>query len=172
MDQPVVRHRLAKCGAQLEAQWAWTESFVYAMVKLPKEDADVELGGLTAAAKAQAGVVLLECANCAVLLFGGNGYTRSGQGEIAESKSMCENIRDTNTDNEQKCGGKYLETVFRVAAKMSCLTYRSDNWLRIIRTRRRCSRDLVGPQSCKRSLELMYCKRFQYLTTERGVRMH
>jgi acyl-CoA dehydrogenase len=46
--------------------------------------ADVELGGLTAAAKAQAGVVLKECADCAVLLFGGNGYTRSGQGEIAE----------------------------------------------------------------------------------------
>ncbi|KAI5252015.1 hypothetical protein E4T42_03880 [Aureobasidium subglaciale] len=84
MDQPVVRHRLAKCGAQLEAQWTWTESFVYAMTKLPKKDADVELGGLTAAAKAQAGVVLMECAQAAVLLFGGNGYTRSGQGEIAE----------------------------------------------------------------------------------------
>ena len=86
MDQPVVRHRLAKCGAMLEAQWAWTESFVYAMVKLPKKEADVELGGLTAAAKAQAGVVLMECAQCAVLLFGGNGYTRTGKGEIAESK--------------------------------------------------------------------------------------
>ncbi|THX98543.1 hypothetical protein D6D02_09386 [Aureobasidium pullulans] len=84
MDQPVVRHRLAKCGAQLEAQWSWTESFVYAMIKLPKKDADVELGGLTAAAKAQAGVVLMECAQCAVLLFGGNGFTRSGKGEIAE----------------------------------------------------------------------------------------
>lgn len=88
MDQPVVRHRLAKCGAALEAQWAWTESFVYSMVKLPKKDADVELGGLTAAAKAQAGVVLMECAQCAVLLFGGNGFTRSGQGEIAESKLL------------------------------------------------------------------------------------
>lgn len=87
MDQPVVRHRLAKCGAALEAQWAWTEGFVYSMVKLPKKDADFELGGLTAAAKAQAGVVLMECAQCAVLLFGGNGFTRSGQGEIAESKS-------------------------------------------------------------------------------------
>ncbi|KAH0335157.1 acyl-CoA dehydrogenase, partial [Aureobasidium melanogenum] len=84
MDQPVVRHRLAKCGAALEAQWAWTESFVYSMIKLPKKEADVELGGLTAAAKAQAGVVLMECAQCAVLLFGGNGFTRSGQGEIAE----------------------------------------------------------------------------------------
>jgi hypothetical protein len=158
MDQPVVRHRLAKCGAQLEAQWAWTESFVYAMVKLPKKDADVELGGLTAAAKAQAGVVLLECANCAVLLFGGNGYTRSGQGEIAESKSMCGSIRDTNTDNEQKCGEKYLATAFLVAVKMSCSIFRFDSWLRIIRTRRRCSRDLVGPRSCERSSKPVYYK--------------
>ena len=44
-----------------------------------KEDADVALGGLTAAAKANAGMVLKECADCAVLLFGGNGYTRSGR---------------------------------------------------------------------------------------------
>ncbi|PNS18991.1 Acyl-CoA dehydrogenase [Sphaceloma murrayae] len=84
MEQPVVRHRLAKCGAQLEAQWSWVEHFVYAMTKMPKEEADVELGGLTAAAKAQAAMVLNECAQCAVLLFGGNGYTRTGQGEIAE----------------------------------------------------------------------------------------
>ena len=85
MDQPVVRHRLAKCGALLESQWAWIEQFVYQMTKLKKEEADVELGGLTALAKAQAGIVLDECARCAVLLFGGNGYTRTGQGEIAES---------------------------------------------------------------------------------------
>jgi alkylation response protein AidB-like acyl-CoA dehydrogenase len=135
MDQPVVRHRLAKCGAQLEAQWAWTESFVYAMVKLPKKDADVELGGLTAAAKAQAGVVLKECADCAVLLFGGNGFTRSGQGEIAESKSTCERVKTTGADNDQRCGEKYLETVFRAEVKMSYLIYRSDNWSRTIRIR-------------------------------------
>lgn len=57
---------------------------MYQMTKLTKEDADVELGGLTAGAKAQAGIVLKECAECAQLLFGGNGYTRSGQGHIAE----------------------------------------------------------------------------------------
>lgn len=88
MEQPVVRHRLAKCGAQLESQWAWIEAFVYQMTKFSKAEADVELGGLTAAAKAQAGIVLNECAQCAVLLFGGNGYTRSGQGEIAERESI------------------------------------------------------------------------------------
>lgn len=84
VEQPVVRQRLARCGALLESQWAWVESFVYQMTQLPKEKADIELGGLTAMAKAQAGIVLNECAQCAQLLFGGNGYTKSGQGELIE----------------------------------------------------------------------------------------
>lgn len=54
------------------------------MVHLPPQHADTKLGGLTALAKAKAGLVLNECAQCAVLLFGGNGYTTTGQGEIAE----------------------------------------------------------------------------------------
>jgi len=87
MAQGVVRHRLAKAGALLESQWAWMEQFVYQTTKLKKEDADVELGGMTALAKAQAGMVLDECARCAVLLFGGNGFTRTGKGEIAERKA-------------------------------------------------------------------------------------
>lgn len=86
MDQPVVRHRLAKCAAMLESQSAWVEQFVYLLSKLSKSDGDKELGGLTALCKANAGIVLDECARCAVLLFGGNGYTRTGQGEIAESE--------------------------------------------------------------------------------------
>lgn len=85
MDQPVVRHKLAKCGAMLESQWAWIEQFVYQMTKMSKAEADIELGGLTALAKAQAGIVVDECARCAVLLFGGNGFTRTGRGEIVES---------------------------------------------------------------------------------------
>lgn len=87
IDQPVVRNRLAKAGALLESQWAWIESFVYQMTKLKKNEADIELGGLTALAKAQAGIVLDECARCAVLLFGGNGLTTTGRGELTER--MC-----------------------------------------------------------------------------------
>lgn len=87
MDQPVVRNRLAKCGAELESQSAWVDQFVYQMTKLSKADADLKLGGLTAMVKAQAGRVFDECARCAVLLFGGNGYTRTGQGELVESKN-------------------------------------------------------------------------------------
>lgn len=101
MDQPVVRHRLAKAGSILESHWAWVEQFVYQMTQLPKEVADIELGGLTAACKANAAHVLKvcfdclgfyracadfrqECADTSALLFGGNGYTRTGQGAIAE----------------------------------------------------------------------------------------
>ena len=87
MNQPVVRHRLAKAGALLESQWAWVESFVYQMSRLPKEVADTKLGGLTALAKAQAAIVLNECSQCAQLLFGGNGYTPTGQGELIEKIS-------------------------------------------------------------------------------------
>lgn len=96
MDQPVVRHRLAKCGALLESQSAWIEQFVYQLTKMDKGEADQELGGMTGLCKANAGIVLDECARCAVLLFGGNGYTRTGQGEIAESKLPfinCEDLR-------------------------------------------------------------------------------
>ncbi|CAJ2514097.1 Uu.00g022160.m01.CDS01 [Anthostomella pinea] len=84
MDQPVVRHRLAKAGALLESQWAWVEQFAFQMTRMAKDDADRELGGLTGLLKAQAGIVLRECADTAVILFGGNGYTRSGQGELVE----------------------------------------------------------------------------------------
>jgi len=88
MDQPVVRHRLAKAAAQLESHWAWVENFVYQMTQMSEQRANMELGGLTALAKAQSGIVLNECAQTALLLFGGNGYTKSGQGEIAESKRI------------------------------------------------------------------------------------
>ena len=84
IEQPVVRHRLAKAGAELETMQAWVEQFLYQMTQLTKAEADVKLGGLTALAKAKAGMVFNECAQTAVLLFGGNGYTRTGQGEIAE----------------------------------------------------------------------------------------
>ncbi len=84
MDQPVVRHRLAKAAAELESLQAWIETFLYQLNNMSKADADRGLGGLTALAKAKAGMVFNECAQVAVLLFGGNGYTRTGQGEIVE----------------------------------------------------------------------------------------
>ncbi|OQV08333.1 Acyl-CoA dehydrogenase, domain-containing protein [Cladophialophora immunda] len=84
MDQPVVRHRLAKCGADLEALQSWLYEFVYELNHLSKAEADQKLGGPTAALKAKAGMVFKDCAETAVLIFGGNGFTRTGQGELVE----------------------------------------------------------------------------------------
>lgn len=85
MDQPVVRHRLAKAGAELETMWAFVEQLLYQLANLPKEEADKKLGGVTALAKAKGAMVLNECAQCAVLLFGGAGFTQRGQGELVEA---------------------------------------------------------------------------------------
>lgn len=93
MDQPVVRHRLAKAGAELESMWAWVEQILYQLTNLSKEEGDRQLGGLTALAKAKSAMVLNECAQCAVLLFGGNGFTQTGQGELVEGKSSTLLIR-------------------------------------------------------------------------------
>ncbi len=86
VEQPVVRHRLAKAGALLESLTAWVEQFAYMMTKLPHDKADA-LGGPTALLKAHAGMVFKECADTAVLLFGGNGFTKTGQGQLVESES-------------------------------------------------------------------------------------
>lgn len=86
MDQPVVRHRLAKAGAELETMHAWVEQILYQLCHMSKEEGDLRLGGITALAKAKSAMVLNECAQCAVLLFGGNGFTASGQGELVEGE--------------------------------------------------------------------------------------
>lgn len=128
MDQPVVRHRLAKCGAELESQSAWVEQFIYQMSKLSKEEADVKLGGLTAMVKAQAGRVLDECARCAVLLFGGNGYTRTGQGELVESKFTTWSSLLDYLNECQKSIEKSQVLVYLVVAKMFCLILEYVSW--------------------------------------------
>lgn len=82
VEQPVVRNRLAKAGAELETLQAWLNEFLWQMNHLPKSQADTRLGGLTALVKAKAGMVFNECAQTGVMLFGGNGFTETGQGEL------------------------------------------------------------------------------------------
>ncbi|KAI5304780.1 hypothetical protein KEM56_005943 [Ascosphaera pollenicola] len=84
IEQPVVSARLANAGAKLETLWAYVEQLCYQMKILPKEVADIEMGGKTAMTKAYAGQVFNECATTAMLIFGGNGLTRTGKGEIVE----------------------------------------------------------------------------------------
>lgn len=88
MEQPVVRLRLAEAAAEVEALTAWLEQLVYQFKHLSKAEADLRLGGITALVKAKAGKVLDKCARTGTLLHGGNGFTRTGQGELVESKPM------------------------------------------------------------------------------------
>lgn len=86
IDQPVVRHRLATAGADLEAEWSWVENLTFSMKTLTKTEADRLLGGQTALAKVRAGKLLAQCVEQAQLLLGGNSVTLTGQGQLVESK--------------------------------------------------------------------------------------
>jgi acyl-CoA dehydrogenase len=70
VEQPVVRNRLARAGAELETLQSWLNEFLWQMNHLPKSEADLRLGGLTALVKAKAGLVLNEAAQTGVLLHG------------------------------------------------------------------------------------------------------
>ncbi|KAG0158118.1 hypothetical protein PDIDSM_5631 [Penicillium digitatum] len=83
MDQPVVRHRRSKAGAELESMWTWIEQILYQLVHHSKED-DRQLGSLMALSKAKSAMVLNECVQTAVLLFEGSGFTKSGPGKLVE----------------------------------------------------------------------------------------
>jgi alkylation response protein AidB-like acyl-CoA dehydrogenase len=152
IDQPVVRHRLAKAGALLESQWAWVEQFVYQMTKLPKASADIELGGLTAMVKAQAGIVLNECAQVAQLLFGGNGYTKSGQGELVESRWLSCVVCECLTDNRtQESTAKFRVSGYQVGLRTLCWIWACGNWSKTTRTRQRRWSGRRDRRSCRRA---------------------
>jgi acyl-CoA dehydrogenase len=150
IDQPVVRHRLAKAGALLESQWAWVEQFVYQMTKLPKATADIELGGLTAMVKAQSGIVLNECAQTAQLLFGGNGYTKSGQGELVERKCFYVITAECTNRFLQVYIARYRAFASLEDQKTSCLTWAYDNLSKTSRTRPKPWSDHKARRSCSR----------------------
>lgn len=140
MDQPVVRHRLAKAGAELETMHAWVEQILYQLSHMSKEEGDRRLGGITALAKAKAAMVLNECAQCAVLLFGGNGFTAAGQGELVEGESTftfyAQLMIVANIHTKQStamCPGRG----FPGDRRMSCWTWRCVSWSRCTRLRRR-----------------------------------
>ena len=148
IEQPVVRHRLAKAGALLESQSALVDSFVYQMTKLEKKEADTQLGGLTALAKAQAGIVFDECARCAVLLFGGNGLTTTGKGELAERKSLSLQYTVILKLFAKAYIAMFQWLAYRADQKMSCWIWPSGSLSRITNIRPRCSSVRGIHQNC------------------------
>lgn len=140
MDQPVVRHRLAKAGAELETMWAWVEQILYQLAHMSKEEGDRQLGGLTALAKAKSAMVLNECAQCAVLLFGGNGFTQTGQGELVEGKCRVMTFVSVSRANEifrQQFSVTSPALVSPVALRMSYSICQCANWSKSTKHRRR-----------------------------------
>lgn len=140
MDQPVVRHRLAQAGAELETMHAWVEQILYQLCHLSKEEGDRRLGGITALAKARSAIVLNECAQCAVLLFGGNGFTASGQGELVEGMRVRVLRYILHMDQlltRQRSTAMSLEQESLADRRMYCWICRCDNWSRCTRPRKR-----------------------------------
>jgi alkylation response protein AidB-like acyl-CoA dehydrogenase len=68
----------------VESQQAWLESLIYQSKILSHEQLQTQLGGVTAFAKAQGGIIFEYCASTEVNLFGGLGLTKGGQGERVE----------------------------------------------------------------------------------------
>lgn len=98
IDQQIVRHHLANMGLAVEAEWARIEQIAYALGHLSKEDADRLLASRIALSKVGAGKVLQECVSHAQILFGGNGVTRTGQGELIEGKKRTLWLTSQGTD--------------------------------------------------------------------------
>lgn len=69
---------------KIESTYAWLEVLINQMNSMPKEEANIRLGGPIALLKAQATQTFEFCAREASQIFGGLAYTRGGQGEKVE----------------------------------------------------------------------------------------
>jgi len=84
MDQPVVRHKFAKAGAELEGFWSWIEQVGYQCSKMSEEEINKTNGGAICLLKAKGGIVFHECMQVATLVMGAVGYARNESGALIE----------------------------------------------------------------------------------------
>lgn len=84
-EQPVIRAKLAKMIAHVEANQAWLENISYQMTKMPYAEQAKHLAGPIGLLKMFATRSAHECADEAVQIFGGRGLTQSGMGRVVES---------------------------------------------------------------------------------------
>eukprot|EP00357_Protocruzia_adherens_P002456 CAMPEP_0115013626 /NCGR_PEP_ID=MMETSP0216-20121206/25531_1 /TAXON_ID=223996 /ORGANISM="Protocruzia adherens, Strain Boccale" /LENGTH=534 /DNA_ID=CAMNT_0002383083 /DNA_START=196 /DNA_END=1800 /DNA_ORIENTATION=+ len=83
IEHGVIRNKLGHMIRQIEGLQNWSEQIAYQLNTL----SDIEkmaLGGPIGLCKSHATIVFEFCAREAVQIFGGNGYTRTGQGERVE----------------------------------------------------------------------------------------
>merc|ERR1719281_1112497 len=84
IEHQVIQHKIAEMGRMCEATHAWVENITFRMNTMSKDEQNQRLGGHIALLKLQASKTAEFCAREALQVFGGAGYTRSGQGEKVE----------------------------------------------------------------------------------------
>merc|ERR1719335_783176 len=84
IEHQVIQHKIAEMGRLCEATHAWLESITQQMNTMSKDEQNKRLGGHIALLKVQSSKTAEFCAREALQVFGGAGYTRTGQGEKVE----------------------------------------------------------------------------------------
>merc|ERR1719327_2188552 len=84
IEHQVIQHKIGEMGRLCEATHAWLENITFQMNTMSKEEQNKRLGGHIALLKLQSSKTAEFCAREALQVFGGAGYTRTGQGEKVE----------------------------------------------------------------------------------------
>ncbi|KAI1762880.1 acyl-CoA dehydrogenase NM domain-like protein [Hypoxylon sp. FL1150] len=84
IEQPVIRQKLAKMIALVEANQSWLETVTYQMCHMPYKQQAQHLGGPIGLLKMSITRAAHEIADEAVQIFGGRGLTQSGMGRVVE----------------------------------------------------------------------------------------
>ncbi|KAI2469475.1 acyl-CoA dehydrogenase NM domain-like protein [Annulohypoxylon bovei var. microspora] len=84
IEQPVIRQKLAKMIALIEANQSWLETITYQMCNMPYKQQAQHLGGPIGLLKMSITRAAHEIADEAVQIFGGRGLTQSGMGRVVE----------------------------------------------------------------------------------------
>lgn len=84
IEHQVIKHKIGEMARRCEALQAWVDFLTYQMCTMTKEEQNRRLGGHIALLKVHASKTVEYCAGEALQVFGGAGYTRSGQGAKVE----------------------------------------------------------------------------------------
>ncbi|KAI9332198.1 acyl-CoA dehydrogenase/oxidase [Obelidium mucronatum] len=84
IEQPVIRFKLAKMVAEVEAVQNWLESVTYNMCKMSYKEQSLHLAGPIALLKYQSTRVAHNVSDEAVQILGGRAITKTGLGSIVE----------------------------------------------------------------------------------------
>ncbi|KAL7909067.1 acyl-CoA dehydrogenase/oxidase [Trichoderma velutinum] len=84
IDQPVIRQKLAKMIALVEANQSWLETITYQMCNMPYKQQALHLAGPIGLLKMSITRAAHEIADESVQIWGGRGLTQSGMGKYIE----------------------------------------------------------------------------------------